>query len=190
MKKIMALLMLLIITLLIPLFLIAAASANTYTLGSHNISINISVPADYTIQTPMYQSKIDAWWYTMSIAPKTGGKITIAIEENSMPLRTSSIIQDWSAMQYQIMKERGVGGYKYGIISYKGHDAVEDYYPAQSIFQGGKILKTLPERHALFYLIDELTVVIVEADNTGEALYRETVDSMTITDTATPRGVK
>lgn len=88
-------------------------------------------------------------------------------------------------MQYQDMKNRGVGGYKYGMVTYKGHDAVEDYRPAQNTFQGGKILESLPERRTLFYLIDELTVVIVEADNTSETLYRETLDSMNITKKST-----
>jgi hypothetical protein len=152
-----------------------------FQIGPYNVSVNLSVPADYTVQTPAYQSKIDAWWYRLSITPTTGGKIAIEIEENSKPLSTSSIFHDWPATQYQNMKDRGVGGYKYSIVSYKGHDAVEDYHPAQDLFQGGKIVDSVPERHSLLYLIDKLTVVIVEADNAGEALYREILDPMSIT---------
>jgi hypothetical protein len=163
------------------LILAGIGSAGTYQLGSHNVSLNLSIPANYTIETPMYQSKIDAWWHVLSIVPETGGKITVAIEENSMPMRASYVIQEWAASHYQIMKERGVGGYKYGMVTYKGLDAVEDYHPAQNLFQGGQIVESLTETHSLLYLIDDLTVVIVNADNTGEAAYREVLDSMNIT---------
>lgn len=164
--------------------LVTIGSAGTYQLGSHNVSLNLSIPSNYTIETPMYQSKIDAWWYVLSIAPATGGKITIAIEENSIPMRASYVIQDWAASHYQLMKERGVGGYMYGMVTYKGHDAVEDYHPAQNLFQGGRIVESLPEMYSILYLIDDLTVVIVNADDAGEPIYREVLDSMNITKTS------
>jgi hypothetical protein len=169
-------------TLIMAIFiLVTIGSAGTYPLGSHNVSLNLSTPANYTIETPAYQSKIDAWWYTLSIIPETGGKITIAIEENSIPMRASYAIQEWAAAHYQIMKERGVGGYKYGMVTYKGQDAVEDYHPAQNLFQGGSIVDSLPETRSILYFIDDLTVVIVNADNAGESIYREVLDSMNIT---------
>lgn len=169
------------IIVLFLLFLMGTGSAETYQLGSHNVSLNLSIPANYTIETPMYQSKIDAWWYVLSITPDTGGKITVAIEENSIPMRSSYVIQEWAASHYKTMKERGVGGYKYGMTTYQGHDAVEDYYPAQKLFQGGRVVESLPETHSIFYLIDDLTVVIVNADNTDESIYRDVLDSMNIT---------
>ncbi len=171
----------LFIAIVAILILIDIGSAGTYQLGSHNVSLSLSIPANYTIETPMYQSKIDAWWYVLSIVPETGGKITVAIEDNSMPMRSSYVIQEWAASHYKTMKERGVGGYKYGMTTYQGHDAVEDYYPAQKLFQGGRIVESLPETHSIFYLIDDLTVVIVNADNTDESIYRDVLDSMNIT---------
>jgi hypothetical protein len=144
------------------------------------VRVSLSVPASYTVQTPKYQSKMDAWWYDLSIAPITGGYIAIEIEENNAPL-SSSMIQDWAAAQYQIWKDKGVGGYKSNIVNYKGHDAVEGYQPAQDIFQGGKVVDSLSEMYNLLYTIDELTVVIIEAHNVDKALYREILDSLDIT---------
>ena len=79
------------IVAILILILAGIGSAGTYQLGSHNVSLSLSTPAYYTIETPMYQSKIDAWWYILSIVPETGGKITVAIEENSIPMRSSYV---------------------------------------------------------------------------------------------------
>ena len=59
MKKI-AVLMILALTISI---FCGTGYAGTYKLGSHSVSLNLSVPANYIVEPPIYRPDLDNWIY-------------------------------------------------------------------------------------------------------------------------------
>jgi len=69
--------------IVVTLILAGIGSAGTYQLGSHNVNFNLSVPANYTIEVPVYVPESDTWIYSLTINPTTGGFLSILIDELS-----------------------------------------------------------------------------------------------------------
>jgi len=170
------------IIILALLVLFNVGSAGTYQLGSHNVSLNLSVSAVYSIETPAYQSKVEAWWYTLNITPAEGGLAKIHIQENTYPMYSSTLVQDFAADTYQNKKDEGIGGYQYNIINYKGYAAAISYTPAQRLFQNGEFVLDIPEYFSLIYQQDEKTIVTVEARDISKSLFENLLGSMEIMD--------
>jgi hypothetical protein len=172
-----------ILALSVLILLISSASAGTYQLGSHLVSLNLSVPFNYTNETPMYNADYNRWSYILSITPSTGGFATITVDEVSVPDYSSASIRRFADSVLNYTKNVGIGNMKYGMTTYRTHDAFEYSYPAQKAWKNGQITNTYPEFYCLRYHLDELTDVMVQTVNTGEVVYNEILDSLNVTKT-------
>lgn len=175
--------------LLVPLLLIGVAAANINVLGSYNVSLNLSTPANYTQMVPSYFPNIDVWSYTLNITPDAGGYILVIVTEYNTPIYGSKLLTRASENLVNQTREKGLGNIKYGTITYKEHDAFEMSYPAQRVQQqqDGPI-SDLPGIHMLMYRPDERSGVTIEAVNADEGIFKEVIDSMNIVKNSTIRG--
>lgn len=169
------------------LILTGIGSAETYQLGSHNVSVNLSVPANYTLDDTGYASEIDTWFYQLRINPHTDGYLTITIQELNIPWYGSKYIQGWAQFNIEDAKTQGLGGYKYKMITYSGHDAFEEYIPAQKVYKNGQFTGSEPEKYLLTYQLDERTVITVRSIGSNKTLFYEILDSMEITKNSSDR---
>jgi hypothetical protein len=169
-----------IIVLLLLIFT-EMGSAETYQLGSHNVSLNLSIPFNYTNEPPMYNADSNKWSYVMKITPSTGGFATITVDEMSIPDYSDAPIRKFAENVNDYYKEVGIGDMKYGLTTYRAHNAFEYSYPAQQAWKDGKITGTYPEFYCLRYHLDELTEVMVQTVNTGEVVFNEILDSLNVT---------
>ncbi len=165
------------------LILAGIGSAETYSLGSHVVSLNLSVPFNYTNDPPMYNADFNKWSYVMKITPSTGGFATITVDEVSIPDYSDASIKKFAESVNDYYKDVGIGDMKYGMTTYREHDAFEYSYPAQQAWKGGEITGTYPEFYCMRYHLDELTDVMVQTVNTGEFVYNEILDSLNVTKT-------
>lgn len=168
------------VLLLSTQLLIGIVSAGTFQVGSHNVSFNLSVPANYTIEVPVYVPESDTWIYQMTIRPSINGFLAILVDESSIPYYGSKPIQDIADFRLERAKSARLGGYKYGMTTYQGHDAFEDSAPEQREYQNGDFITT-PEFYRITYMLDEKTTIILASYGAGETLYQEVLDSMNIT---------
>ena len=164
------------------LILAGIGSAETYQLGSHNVSINSDLPANYTEEIPRYSSVFDSWANTLNITPDMGGFIRVTITEYSIPIYGSALIDTIADGLINATRQNGLGGVKYAMVTYKEHDAFEISYPAQRVQkQQDGIITEWPESHVLIYRSDELDGITIQAINTGEDVFRRVLDSIEIT---------
>jgi len=89
-------------------------SAETHQMGSHNVSLNLSVPFNYTNEPPMYNADSNKWSYVMKITPNTGGFATITVDEGSIPDYSDAPIRKFAESVNDYYKEVGIGDMKYG----------------------------------------------------------------------------
>ncbi len=165
---------------LVLLLLIGPVHGATYQLGSHNVSINLDIPANYTQELPTYLKDIGTWGYMLNVTPKSGGYILIYLSDNAVPVYGSKIIDEAGNALVNNSIQAGIGGLKYGTRTYQGHDAFEISAPAQRIAANGGYWNW-PEFFSLIYLQDEMTFVRITAINTGESIFRKVLNSTTIT---------
>ncbi len=166
------------ISLFILLLLIGVVSANTSVLGSHDVSVNLSVPAVYAVETPIYDSTSDMWTYILNITPNTGGSAYITLNELNSPVYNSAMVKNFA--DYAVKSTSGFGNVKYGMITYQGHDAFEISYPAQVVAQSDGSSETLAEFHGLVFMPDPVSRVLLDTLNTGDAVYKEIFNSLKI----------
>jgi hypothetical protein len=171
------------IAIMVIIILTTIGSAGTYQLGSHNVSLNISVQFNYTSEPPMYNADFNKWSYVMKITPSTGGFATITVDEMSIPNYSDASIKKFAESVNDYYKYVGIGDIKYGMTTYREHDAFKYSYPAQQAWKGGEITGTYPEFYCMRYHLDELTDVMVQTVNTGEVVYNEILDSLNVTKT-------
>lgn len=172
------------LALSVLILLISSASTGTYQLGSHLVGLNLSVPFNYTNETPMYNADSNRWSYILKITPSTGGFATITVDEVSIPDYSSASIRKFADSVLNYSTSVGIGNMKYGMTTYREHDAFEYSYPAQTAWKDGHITNTYPEFHCLRYHLDELTNVMVQTVNTREVVYKEILNSLNVTKTA------
>lgn len=172
------------ITIVAILILAGMGSTETYPLGSHLVSLNLSVPFNYTNEPPMYNADFNKWSYVMKITSSTGGFATITVDEGSIPDYSDAPIRKFAESVNDYYNEVGIGDMKYGMTTYRELDAFGYSYPAQKAWKDGKITGTYPEFYCLRYHLDELTEVMVQTVDTGEVVYNEILDSLNVTKTA------
>jgi hypothetical protein len=173
----------LFIAIVMTLILVGIGSAETYSLGSHNVSLNLSVPFNCTNEPPMYNADSNKWSYVMKITPSTGGFAIITLDEMSIPDYSDASIRKFAESVNDYCKEIGIGDMKYGMTTYREHDAFEYSYPAQKTWKDDKITGVYPEFYCLRYHLDELTDVMVQTVNTGEVVYSEILGFLNVTKT-------
>lgn len=151
-------------------------SSETYQLGSHNVSINLSVPTNYTVELPDISTNIKG--YQLTITPNTGGRVVVSVHEG--PELISDTIFKVADTLVGDAKTVGLGGLKYGVIEYRGYDAFEMYYPAQRIFDEDVGYIPYTESYLLAYQPDERTVIMIQTD-AGESVYNELLSTLNVT---------
>ena len=72
-----------ILALFMLLVLLPISTASTYTLGSHQVSFNVSEPYNSSakIGLPTYVPEGDSWMYKLEMAPNDEDLITITVIE-------------------------------------------------------------------------------------------------------------
>jgi hypothetical protein len=94
------------------LILAGMGSTETYPLGSHVVSLNLSVPFNYTNDTPMYNADFNKWSYVMKITPSTRGFATITVDEVSIPDYSDASIKIFAESINDYYKDVGIGDMK------------------------------------------------------------------------------
>lgn len=171
------------VILAIGLILLFASniSAETWKLGSHEASLDISVPANYSLTTPIYYADFQGWQYGLNITLDKGF-LAVNVVELAAP-QYGDIIQTIAENRIAGAKLSGIGGYRYSMIDYKGKDAFEEFFPAQEVhMSGGQYLPPGPDIYRLNYMLDSQTFIMVSSHGAGEAPYRELLNSLNITD--------
>ena len=169
------------IILLLALFiLVGLGSSGSYQLGSHSVNLNLSIPTNYTVEAPIYQSDVDSWVYILNITPNIGGYLRVLVSELSFS-GSNSIVQSYADICIRDAKATGIGGYHYSMTSYRGRSAFEDSYPAQTVYKNGYFIGTVPESYSMASSLDDRTGIQFTSKGTGEAFYREVLDSINIT---------
>lgn len=171
-----------ILALILLLMLIPLTLASTYTLGSHQVSFNVSEPYNSSarLDKPFYLPD-KSWAYTLNMTD--GSKvIEVIILELSKPDYSRTWTNTYGELRALDIEESGIGGYKSSTMDFKGYPAYQESYPAQTTFDidVGKP-RDWPKRYGLLYEIDEKTIVEVHAigDNIP---YQEILDTIEVTD--------
>jgi|GEM_PF-3494825 len=165
---------------ILAFLLMAPALAETYTLGSHQVSFNLTTPSVITMNPPSHLADSDSWLYTLNISNQKSYLTTIYILELSFTDPNFNWIKSWPASEAERMKKEGIGGYKYSTMDFQGYPAYEESFPEQEVIGVGAP-HIAPECHALAYQIDDRTVAEVLAFGTG-APYREILDTIQVSD--------
>jgi hypothetical protein len=173
------------ITLIMFLALLPQISASTYTLGSHQVSFNVSemYNSSAKIDPPTYIPESTSWMYTLSMTPDTLHGIQITLVE----LPSADISGNWIGIfadnRIEQTKRDGIGGYKFSTMDFKGYPAYQDSYPAQSVGKAGE-LTDHSAFQSLAYEPDEWTVVGITAigDNVP---FQEILDTIKVTEAPT-----
>ena len=156
-------------------------TASLYTLGSHQVSFNVSEPFNSSakLDPPLYSSE-GSWTYTLNMTTDSQHGIMVKVDEFSFADYGRIWPSIFASLRAQSIKDLGIGGYKYSTMDFRGYPAYQDSYPAQIDLVSGKLIEQLETRY-LAYEIDERTVVIVLAvgDNVP---YQEILNTIEVTD--------
>lgn len=166
-----------IIVLLLLIFL-GIGSAENYQVGAHNVSLNLSIPANYSLDLPFLG---DTRQYTLNITTSTGGFALVTVQELSIPIYSSEPIRKFADSAIEGIKAERLGDAKYGMITYRRLDAFEMSYPAQRVLYEGHGNIEYPEYHCLAYMLDELTAVLIQTKGTNETVFEELKNSVKVT---------
>jgi hypothetical protein len=169
----------------ILIILISSINAETYQLGSHTVSLNLSrMQTNYSDVQASHNADFNRWSYALTISPNTDMQsfVVITVDEMGTPDYSSAAIERFADSVLDFHTGMGVGNMKYGMTTYQGHDAFEYSYPAQTAWKNGQPT-TFPEFYAIRYHLDELTEVMIQAVNTGDAVYNEILGSINVTKT-------
>ena len=174
-----------ILALIMFLALLPLTSASTYTLGSHQVSFNVSEPysSSAKIDTPSYNSDLDSWCYILKMENDSHHSITVSVLELSIADYGRTIPSIVGNSLTQQIKYDGIGGHKSSTMDFKGYPAYQDSYPTQKNLVEGVYIENV-ESHTLVYEIDERTVVTVVTigDNVP---YQEILDTIEVTEAPT-----
>jgi len=174
-----------ILALILLLAFISTSAASTYTLGSHQVSFNVSEPYNSSakLNPPTYLADTNTWWYTLNMTNDSEHYILV----NVLELPYADYSRAWpsafgdSAKEY--IKDRGIGGYKSSTMDFKGYPAYQYSHPEQKIVNDVGFVRIL-ENLGTVYQIDERTVVQVFAVGVT-VQYQEILDTIEVTDAPT-----
>lgn len=167
--------------MLLTLFLLVSlGSSGTYQLGSHSVSFNLSGPAEYMSEVPLYQPNSDAWTYGLNITPKTGGYLEVLVTEGSVEGASPLVTQLYAETRIQNAKNIGIGGYMYEMTTYQNHTAFQESYPAQTVYKNRQYI-SLPEAYAITYALDGRTSILITSLGANELFFEELLNSLNIT---------
>lgn len=178
------LLLLMKILLLILLLILPTAAGGTYTLGSHQVSFNVSEPYNSSakLDTPYYNlSASNDWTYVLNMTVDSRHSIKVLVNELTVPDYGRTWTSSFAASRSDWIKANGIGGYKASTLDFKGYPAYQESYPAQTIYPtDGRFVEYL-QHNNLDYEIDEKTIVHVLSvgDNVP---YQEILDTIEVTD--------
>ena len=168
--------------------LLSLTCANTYILGSHQVSFNVSEPYNSSAKfdTPSYNlSASNDWTYTLNLTADSQHVIKIMVNELTVPDFGRTWPSSFAATRPDWIKANGIGGYKSSTMDFKGYPAYQESFPAQKVYQadGNNFILYL-QHNSLNYEIDEKTVVHVLAfgDNVP---YQEVLDTIEVTEAPT-----
>ena len=169
-----------ILALIMLLMLIPMSAASTYTLGSHQVSFNVSEPYNSSakIDLPTYYPDLNSWLYTLNMTNDSGHFLLVQVLELSDADYGRTWISTFADTTAQTVKDLGVGGYKSSTMDFKGYPAYQFSYPGQNVLKDGRSIHA-PEDRCIIYQIDERTVVQVFAigDNIP---YQEILDTIEV----------
>lgn len=169
-----------VLALILLLVFVPVSLASTYTLGSHQVSFNVSEPYNSIakLDPPTYNPNLNSWLYTLNMTNDSNHFLLIQVHE----LPNADYGRTWPGKyaEYtgQALKDLGVGGHKSSTMDFKGYPAYQFSYPGQNILKDGRSTYA-PENKCMDYQIDERTVVQVWAigDNVP---YQEVLDTIKV----------
>jgi len=165
------------------LALLPLVCAGTYTLGSHQVSFNISEPYNSSAEValPTFVPEGDSWMYNLEMMPDDDHLIKITvIEFPSNGVSSGDWLKKFENGHLKDMQEWVIGGHKYSTMDFKGYPAYQESFPTQ-IVSTTKGSAQYPTSHALTYALDEKTVVaIVAIGNDLETPYQDIIDTIEV----------
>jgi len=175
-----------VLALILLLMLIPLTSASTYTLGSHQVSFNVSEPYNSSakLDPPTYVADSNTWWYTLNMTNDSEHYLRVSVLE----LSYADYSRAWPSINFgesakQYIKDRGIGGYKSSTMDFKGYPAYQYSLPEQKIVNDIGFIRIL-ENLGTVYQIDERTVVQVFAVGVT-VQYQEILDTIEVIDAPT-----
>jgi len=171
-----------LLALVLLIVLMPLSTASTYTLGSHQVSFNVSEPYNSSakIDPPTYDSDANVWWYTLNMTNNSEHYMLIHILEFSYADYSRAWPSIFGDLAEQYIKDRGIGGYKSSTMDFKGYPAYQYSHPEQNTVNDVKIIKRL-QNLGTVYQIDERTAVNVFAVGVS-VQYQEILDTIEVID--------
>jgi len=171
-----------VLSLIMLLMLLPLTTASSYTLGSHQVSFNVSEPYNSAarLDPPTYMPDSNCWLYTLNMTTDTQHAIMIYVLELSYADYGRTWPGDFARVRAQFIKDKGIGGYKSSTMDFGGYPAYQESFPAQTDMVNGKFIPQL-ETHGFAYETDERTVVQVLASG-DNVPYQEILNTIEVTD--------
>ncbi len=171
------------VILIILLTLLPLASANTYTLGSYQVSFNVSEPYNSSAMFDIpFHLPDDSWAYTLNMTD--GSKIIeVIILELSKPDYSRTWTNIYGQLRAQDIEKFGIGGHKSSTMDFKGYPAYQESFPAQTTSVDGN-LRRWPNSNSLLYELNERTIVEVHAQG-DDVPYQEVLDTIEVVEAIT-----
>jgi hypothetical protein len=167
---------------ILALVLIVPAMAETKTepfqLGSHQVSFNLSVPANYEILPPVLDSILQSYDLNITL-PGSNGYAKIYVEEKSRPSRDD--IKDLAQWAIENANQMGLGGTQYQLTKYQGRDAFELSTPEQRIRISLGNYIYMPEIHVMTVLWDAYTGITISTEGLNASIFEELKNSLNVT---------
>ena len=169
------------------LALLPLTFASTYTIGSHQVSFNVSEPYNSSakIDPPIHVPEGDSWMYNLNMTTDQQHGIIITVIELPLPDSSGRWLSTVENLRTKEAQEDGVGGYKSSTMDFEGYHAFQESFPAQTVSTTSGSKQFL-ETCTLMYQLDERTVVTVVAmGNKINVPYQEILDTIKVTEAPT-----
>ena len=121
-----------ILALIMLLVILPMSTASTYTLGSHQVSFNVSEPYNSSakLDPPTYFSDTNSWIYTLNLTKDSQHAIIVHVFELSSPDYGRIWPSEFGKVRAQYIKENGIGGYKFSTMDFNGYPALSRIIPS------------------------------------------------------------
>ena len=165
------------ILILLTLFLLASTTlGETYTLGSHQVSFNLSENFTAKMEVPFVMT--GGKEYNMEIIISSGN-IVLSLFELKYPDYAGDTLKKHRDIAIKTINDNGFEDAQYAFTKFRNYNAFELSLPAQQVWRNGSVNAYSTDYRELGYQIDEWTCIGIRVDN-NETAYREMLDSIQV----------
>lgn len=156
---------------------LAETKTETFQLGSHQVSFNLSVPANYEILPPSLGKLIHSYELNITLLD-SDGFARITIEETTMSLPAVENLKNFAAWALEGASD--LGDVQHQITKFKGHDAFEMSYPEQRLNIAPGEFIPFAEFHCIAIALDDRTGVMIQSKGFSASIFEELKNSINV----------